>query len=101
VSNIVRLDAKIEGFTEAGKRAYGLNAPLILKEYRWKGGNAMFARKDDRWLLAVATVNFPVRVVGIDEDAVNKDAKELGMSPKRVAQYEAEGMLRKWGWDGI
>ena len=101
MSDVVRLDIKFEGFTEAGKIAYGLNTPLILKEYTWKGGSAIFARKDDRWLLAVATENFPVKVIGIDEECVNRDAKELEMSPKRVAQYEAEGMLRKWGWSEI
>lgn len=99
--SVVRLDFKFGGFTEMGKIAFGLNPPLILKEYQWATGSAMFARKDNRWLLAVATKDFPVKVIGIDEDSVNRDAKDLRMSPKRVAQYEAEGMLRKWGWNEI
>ena len=87
------------GFTDEGRRAYGLNTPVILKEYNWKNGCALLARKDERWLLAVAH-NGNTKVLGINEDSVNIDAKNLGMKPVTVAQYEAEGMLRKRGWDG-
>lgn len=107
MTQIALAKARILGFTEAGKIAYGLNPPLIVREFTWRKGAAMLARKDGRWLLSVVSEHHrnalgdpEATVYGIDEASVNRDARDLGMSAKRVAEYEAEGMLRKWGWDG-
>jgi hypothetical protein len=100
---VAPVEAKILGFTEMGKRAYGLNTPLIMKEYKWPRGNALLARKDDRWVLSVAranpVTNEPViKVFELNEDAVVADAKALFMTEAQVAEYEADGMMRRWGW---
>ena len=105
MTDVVHLDVKFGGFTEAGKRAYGLNDPVIIKEYQWHKGVAILARKDDRWLLSVCredprTHEPRTTVFGISEAGVNRDARELGLAPAVVARLEAEGMMRKWGWDG-
>lgn len=76
---------------------------VILKEYTFKNGSALFARKQDRWLLAVSVRqvngNVGTTIFGIDEDSVNKDAKELGLSPAKVAEHECDGMMKMRGWE--
>ena len=76
---------------------------VILKEYEFKDGSALLARKEDRWLLAVSirqiNGNVGTTIYGIDEDSVNKDARDLGFAPGKVAEHEADGMMKLKGWE--
>lgn len=76
---------------------------VILKEYNFKNGSALLARKQDRWLLAVSirqvNGNIGTTIFAIDEASVNKDAKELGLSSARVAEHECDGMMKLRGWE--
>jgi hypothetical protein len=93
------LNLTFGGFTEAGKRAYGLNDPIIVKEYTWSKGTALLARKDERWLISVMKSSWAKpRIIGIDEISVNDDALRLGLTAERVARYECEGILARYGW---
>lgn len=78
--------------------------PVILKEYNiGQTCSALLARHETRWLLAVSirqpNGNVGTTIFGINEAKVNKDAKELGMTPARVAEYEADGMMKQRGWE--
>jgi len=77
--------------------------PVIIKEYNWKGGSALLARKEDRWLLAVSirqvNGNVGTTIFGINEASVNKDARELGLTPAKVAEHECDGMMKLRGWE--
>ena len=76
--------------------------PVFIKEYTLKDGSALLARKEDRWLLAVSiqkTNGVATTIYGIDEAKVNKDAKELGISPGKVAEHECDGMMKLRGWE--
>ena len=77
--------------------------PVIVKEYDLKHGSALLARKDDRWLLGIAREvdgEVKTQVLGIDEESVNRDSLHMGYTPAQVAVFEADGMMRKRGWDG-
>jgi hypothetical protein len=76
---------------------------VIIKEYEFKDGSALLARKSERWLLVVSVRQksgiVGTTVYGIDEASVNKDAKELGLTPAKVAEHECDGMMKKRGWE--
>lgn len=77
--------------------------PIIVKEYQAKALHALLARRDERWILAIVQGYPPsekASVLYLSEDGINRDATDLGYTPAKVAEYEADGLMKERGWVG-